>query len=411
MSPSEIKPTPAKRPAAAAASTSDAAARAGAKLRHAAAVAALLVIVGAAAGLWPRWQHRGLLAAETRELVALTVSVIHPAPGRPAAGLLLPAEVKPLVDSPIYARASGYLKRWLVDIGSEVKEGELLAEIDTPELNQELAQSRAQLLQAQASLALAKITAARWAELLKTSSVSEQEAAEKAADLEFKAATVQAGQASVQRLEELQAFQSVKAPFAGTITTRRTDVGELITAGSAKELFRLAQTKILRVYTRVPQALARAVAPGQTAELTIPEIRGRVFPAKVSTTSGAMSADSRTLLVELEVDNSDRAILAGAYAQVQFTEAKLDAALTLPSNTLLFRPEGPQVGVLGPDGRVEMRAVTLGRDFGPTTELLSGVKPADQVIMNPPDSLVSGAVVRVVESAATPINKTPGQKK
>ena len=314
------------------------------------------------------------------------------------------------MDSPIYARASGYLKRWLVDIGAEVKEGDLLAEIDTPELNQELAQSRAQLIQAQAALALAKTTAARWAELLKTSSVSEQEAAEKAADLELKLATVEAGRANVERLEDLRAFQTVKAPFAGTITARRTDVGELITAAGAKELFRLAQTKTLRVYARVPQALARAVAPGQLAELTVPEIRGRVFPAKVATTSGAMSADSRTLLVELEVDNTDRAILAGAYAQVRFTDAQLDAALTLPSNTLLFRPEGPQVGVVGSDNKVEMRGVTLGRDFGPTTEILSGIGKVDRVIVNPPDSLVGGIVVRLAQADRTPEDKPPGQK-
>ena len=401
-----MNPPPTKP--AAPGSLSDAAARSNAKLRHAAVVAAVLVILGAAGGMWPRWRHRALLAAETRELAIQTVSVTCPVPGEAAAGLILPAEIKPLVDSPIYARASGYLKRWLVDIGAEVQAGDLLAEIDTPELNQELAQARAQLLQAEAALTLARTTAARWAELLKTASVSEQEAAEKAADLELKSATVEAGRANVQRLEELHAFQSVKAPFAGTITARRTDVGELITAGSARELFRLAQTKTLRVSVRVPQSAARAIVLGQAAELVIPEIRGRVFPAKVARTSGAMSADSRTLLVELEVDNTDQAILTGTYAQVRFIDAKLDAALTLPSNTLLFRPEGPQVGVVGPDGKVEIRGVTLGRDFGPTTEILSGVVPADRVILNPPDSLVAGVAVRLAK--ADPAEK-PDHKK
>lgn len=404
MSPPEPNATPAtsEHPSG---TLSDAAARSNLKLRQAAVVAALLIIVGATGGLWPRWQHRALLAGETRELAMQTVSVTCPVPGAAAAGLMLPAEIKPFVDSPLYARASGYLKRWLVDIGAEVKEGDLLAEIDTPELNQELAQSRAQLLQAEAALTLAKTTAARWAELLKSSSVSEQEAAEKAADLELKSATVQAGRANVQRLEELQAFQAVKAPFAGTITARRADVGELITAGSSRELFRLAQTKTLRVSVRVPQTVARAVVPGQPAELVIAEVRGRVFPAKVARTSGALSADSRTLLVELEVDNADKAILAGAYGQVRFTEAKLEAALTLPSNTLLFRPEGPQVGVVGPDGKIELRGVTLGRDFGPTTEILGGVGPTDRVILNPPDSLVGGVVVRLVKSGETPAEK------
>lgn len=409
MNPPETKMTPATVTPAPG-SVSDAAARASAKLRHAALAVAVLVIVGAVAGLWPRWQHRALLAAETRELAVATVSVVQPAPGAAAAGLLLPAEIKPLVDSPIYARASGYLKRWLVDIGAEVKEGDLLAEIDTPELNQELAQSRAQLREAEAALALARTTSARWAELLKTASVSEQEAAEKAADLELKAATVQAGSANVQRLEELQGFQTVKAPFAGTITARRLDVGELITAGSTKELFRLAQTKTLRVSVRVPQSAARAIVPGQSAELVIPEIRGRVFPAKVARTSGAMSADSRTLLVELEVDNTDNAILTGTYAQVRFIEAKLDAALTLPSNTLLFRPEGPQVGLVGSDGKVEIRGVTLGRDFGPTTEILAGVGPADRVILNPPDSLVGGVAVRLAKSDPALAEKSDHKK-
>lgn len=383
-------------------SISAAASSANTRLRCAAIVAALLVLAGAFAGLVPRWQHRAALRAETRELAVQSVSVVFPAPGQAAAGLALPAEVKPFLESPIYARASGYLRRWLADIGAQVKEGELLAEIDTPELDQELAQARAQLAQAQAALALARTTAARWAELLKTASVSEQEAAEKQADLELKSASVQAAQANVRRLEESQSFQSVKAPFAGTITARTTDVGELIAATNGKELFRLAQTRTLRVYARVPQTAAAAVAPGQKAELSIPEMPGRVFPAQVVRTSGAMSADSRTLLTELAVDNSRGEILAGCYAQVRFIETKPVPPLTLPANTLLFRSEGPQVGVVRADGKVQLRNITLGRDFGPTIEVLKGVGPKDRVILNPADSLVSGAVVRVAERKAEP---------
>jgi RND family efflux transporter MFP subunit len=381
-------------------SVSSAASSGNARLRYAALVAALLVLVGAVAGLVPRWQRRAALRAQTRELAIQSVTVVFPAPSQAAAGLALPAEVKPFLESPIYARASGYLKRWLADIGAQVKEGELLAEIDTPELDQELAQARAQLAQAQAALALARTTAARWAELLKTASVSEQEAAEKQADLELKSASVQAAQANVRRLEESQAFQSVKAPFAGTITARKTDVGDLIAAGNGKELFRLAQTGTLRVYVRVPQTSAAGVAPGQKAELSIPEIHGRVFPAKVVRTSGAMSAESRTLLTELEVDNSHGEILAGSFAQVRFAETTLLPTLTLLPNTLLFRSEGPQVGVVGADGIVQLRSVTLGRDFGRTIEVLDGVGPKDRVILNPADSLVSGAVVRVAEAKA-----------
>ena len=383
-----------------------AAEKSGSKLRHAALLAAVVIVLAAVAGLVPRWRHRVSLRAETRDLAVQTVSVVLPSPGKAAPGLTLPAEVKPLVEAPIYARASGYLKRYLVDIGAQVKEGDLLVEIDTPELNQELAQARAQLLQADAALALAKTTAARWAELLKTASVSEQEAAEKQADFELKTANVEAARANVRRLEELQSFARVTASFAGTITARGTDVGQLIAAGSGKELFRLAQTRTLRVFVRVPQTAARGVAPGQTAELSIPELPGRVFPAKVVRTSGAMSADSRTLLAELEVDNSSGEILSGSYAQVRFTQAKLDSVLTLPSNTLLFRAEGPQVGVVGADGKVELRSVTLGRDFGPTVEILGGVGPTNQVILNPADSLVSGAVVRLAEAAT---NKLPAE--
>jgi RND family efflux transporter MFP subunit len=204
----------------------------------------------------------------------------------------------------------------------------------------------------------------------------------------------------VRRLEELQSFERVTAPFAGTITARGTDVGQLVASGSGSELFRLAQTGTLRVFVRVPQSAAQGVAPGQMAELTIPELPGRVFPAKVVRTSGAMSADSRTLLTELEVDNSRGELLAGAYVQVRLADAKANPALTLPSNTLLFRSEGPQLGVVGADGKVDLRGVTLGRDFGPTIEILGGIGPTDRIILNPPDSLVGGATVRVAEEAA-----------
>jgi RND family efflux transporter MFP subunit len=379
----------------------DAAASSGTKLRNAAIAVALLIILGAAAGLLPRWHRRAALRAETRELAVQTVAVVSPSQAQAAGGdLILPAEVKPLVDAPIYARSSGYLKRWFVDIGAEVKEGDLLAETDAPELRQELAQAKAELAQAEAALALARTTAARWAELLKTASVSEQEAAEKQADLELKIANVDAAHAHVRRLEELQSFSVIKAPFNGTITARAIDVGQLVVANSSRELFHLAQTDTLRIYARVPQTAARSVVPGQMAELTVPELPGRVFPAKIVRTSGAMSSDSRTLLVELQVDNSRHEILAGTFAQVRFTESKMSPGLSLPSNTLLFRSEGLQVGVVGDDGKVELRNVTLGRDLGPTVEILSGVTPKDRVILNPADSLVSGTTVRVAEQTA-----------
>lgn len=371
----------------------------GIKLSRVGAIVVVVLMVAVLVGVIPRWRQRTALRAETQELAVPTVTVVSPAPGKVAVGLALPAELKPLIEAPIYARASGYLKRWLTDIGQPVEAGQLMAEIDTPELNQELARSRAELGQAEASLELAKTTANRWADLLKTASVSEQEASEKKADLALKLATVAAAQANVRRLEELQSFQRVTAPFAGIVTARTTDTGELIAAGGTKQLFRLAQIQTLRVFARVPQSIARSVSPGQTAELTLPELPSRTFTAKVVRTSGAMSADSRTLLTELEVDNSKGELLAGGYAQVRFTETKTAAALTLPSNTLLFRAEGPQVGVVRADGKVELVRVGIGRDFGATLEILDGVSATDRVILNPADSLVSGTIVRVADNA------------
>lgn len=387
-----MKPDPTSSVAAAAANT---------KMRHAAIWAVLLIVFGAAAGLLPRWRHRAELQATTRELAVQTVSVIAPVPGKAAPGLNLPAEIKPQSDAAIYARASGYVKRFLVDLGAQVKAGDLLAEIDTPELNQELAQARAQLAQAQAVLALSKTTAARWAELLKTASVSEQDAAEKAADLELQSANVEAARANVRRLEEVRAFQHVLAPFAGVITARGVDVGQLVTAGSGHELFHLVEITTLRVFVRVPESTAATIAIGQVAALSLSEQPGKTFPATVVRTAGAISADSRTLLTELAVDNADGRILSGSFAQVRFPQARQEAALTLPANTLLFRAEGPQVGVVDAEGKVQLRSVTIGRDFGTTLEALAGVTAADRIILNPSDSLMSGVVVRVAQAPGT----------
>jgi RND family efflux transporter MFP subunit len=356
-----------------------------------------LIIIGVVAGLLPRLRQQAEVNAETAGLSIPTVTVVSPKPGQPATGLALPAEIKAWVEAPIYARASGYLKRRLVDIGTHVEAGELLAEIDTPELKQELERARAQLAQAEASLGLAKITATRWAGLLKTASVSEQEAAEKQADLKLKTALADTARAEVRRLERLQSFSRVVAPFAGTVTVRNVDSGDLIVAAGSKEIFHLAQTQRLRVFVQVPQAMARSIAIGQSAEMTIPELPGRALTAKVIRTAGVIASDSRTLLVELEADNSQGEILAGGYAQVRYTEAKMDAALTLPSNTLLFGAEGPRIGVVQPDGKVELRGVKLGRDFGQAIEMVAGVSPKDRVIVNPAESLASGTTVAIFE--------------
>lgn len=364
-------------------------------------VLSILIVLGILVGLVPRWRQQTELQADTQERSTPTVSVVSPKPGHSASSLPLPAEIKPWAEAPLYARANGYLKRRLVDIGSHVEVGQLLAEIDTPELNQELERARAQLAQAEAALGLAKITSERWASLLKTASVSEQENAEKQADFKLKTATAESARAEVRRLEKLVAFARITAPFAGIVTVRNIDAGDLITSGGAKELFHLAQTQKLRVYVQAPQAMARGITTGQSAELSIPELPGRSFNAKVIRTAGVIAADSRTLLVELEVDNQKEEILAGSYAQVRFTEAKTEAALTVPTNTILFGAEGPRVGIVQEDGKVELRAVKLGHDFGQTIEILAGVSPKERVIVKPSDSLVNGTMVSVAEPAKT----------
>ena len=362
------------------------------------AVLAVLIIIGGVAGLIPRFRQHRELNAETRQLSVSTVAIVSPKPGQSASGLPLPAEIKPGVETPIYARANGYLKRRLVDIGTHVEAGQLLAEIDTPELDQELERAQGQLAQAEAALGLSKLTAERWAGLVKTASVSEQDNAEKQADFKLKTASAESARAEVRRLEKLRSFARITAPFAGTITVRNIDEGDLIVAGASKKLFHIAQTRKLRVFVEIPQAMARSIRIGQTANLTVPELPSRAFTPKVVRTAGVMAPDSRTLLVELELDNPKEEIMAGGYAQVRFTDAKTEAALTLPANTILFRPEGPQVGIVKPDGKVELRTVKLGRDFGQTIEILAGVGPSDRVIVNPSDSLATGTAVSVAQA-------------
>lgn len=358
-------------------------------------IAAAAVLSGLAIGFLPRWHQRQAAKSDTNQLSIPTVMVVTPQPEKPGNGLLLPAEIRPWLEASIYARANGYLKTWIADIGTHVQAGQLLALIETPDLDQQLAQAKAELVLAQANLNLAITTDERWKALLKTASVSEQDAAEKAAARQTAAASVEASRANVRRLEELVSFQRVVAPFAGTITIRAVDVGDLIVAGSGgRELFHLAQTEKLRVYVRIPEPSALGIAPGQEASLTIPESPGRIFTATVVTTSEAISATSRTLLTELEVDNSKHEILPYSYGEVRFRTAT-DPALTIPSNSILFRAQGLQVGVVKPDNTVELHHVQVGRDFGQTIEILSGIGPADRVIVNPSDSLLSGTKVRI----------------
>jgi membrane fusion protein (multidrug efflux system) len=373
------------------------------KLGRWAILALVIVVIGLVAGFVPRLMRREALTKDTRELAISTVEVIHAAPGKATASLILPAEVKAFQEAPIYARASGYVKKWYVDIGALVTAGQLLADIDTPELDQQLSGAKAELVQVEAAMSLAKITAERWAELLKTASVSEQENAEKQADLKLKIATVDAAKANVHRLEDLQSFTHVTAAFAGTLTLRDIDNGDLISPG--KELFRLADTGKLRVFVRVPQTATPGIATGVAAEITVPELPARKFTAKVVRTAGAIDSASRTLLTELEVDNPRNEILPGSYAQVSFHDLKTDPTLVLPANVLLFRSEGTQVGVVDTDNRVTLHSILVGRDFGRSVEVLSGITGQDRIILNPADSLVSGTTVRIAQAAAPAAEK------
>jgi len=367
---------------------------------------ALLIIGGLLLGWVPRWRQSWSTADDTSQLAIPSVSVVSPAPGTNRDSLVLPAEVRPWLEASIFARANGYLKSWQADIGAHVGAGQQLALIETPDLDQQLEQAKAQLALAQANLHLAEVTDHRWKELLKTASVSEQAADEKAAARETAAASVEADRANMRRLQELVSFQRVVAPFAGTVTIRAVDVGDLIVAGSGgKQLFHLAQADKLRVYVRVPQTGALGIVPGLAANLSIPERPDHPFPAKVVTTSESISTTSRTLLVQLQVDNSQHQVLPYSYGEVRFDENAGNPALTLPSNTLLFRAEGLQVAVVNSNGIVELRKVQIGRDFGQTVEITGGVVPADRVITNLSDSLVTGIKVRVVESASSVASK------
>ena len=365
----------------------------------------VLVVIGLAVGFVPRWLARRHLVVETQADGVPLVSVVSPTATTADLGAAIPAEVQAFVQAPIYARASGYLKNWYVDLGDRVTNGQVLAEIVTPELDQQLEQARAELAQNQAALNLSQITSDRWAELLKTASVSEQEAAEKSADLALKKAVVAASQANLDRLQALKNYDHVTAPFDGIITARNTDIGQLIAADAGRELFSLAQTDPLRVYVRVPQTLIHTVAPGQTAEVTFQELPGSKFTATVTRTAGAVDVASRTMQVELLLKNPKGNIFSGSYAQVRFDDTAGASVLRISDNAIITRAQGTQVAVVGDDNRVELRNITLGRDYGSYIEVLAGLKAGDWVIVNPPDAISDGATVKVAADSET----TPGK--
>jgi RND family efflux transporter MFP subunit len=313
----------------------------------------------------------------------------------------LPGNTQAFNDTPIYARSNGYLKRWYVDIGARVRQGQLLAEIDTPEIDQQLEQARADLKNAQASEQLAQITATRWQNLLKTNAVSKQETDQAVQDLSARQASVDSMTANVHRLEQLQSFEKVYAPFSGVITARNTDIGALINAGAGgipQELFHMAAVDKLRVYVAVPEVDSQAAQIGAKATLTLDEFAGETFEGTIVRDSDSIDSASRTLNVEVDVNNPHDRIKAGAYVFVHLTRPQAAStsshSLTIPANTLLFRSEGLRVGVIR-DGRAELVPIKIGRDFGSTVEVVNGLQPTDHVIVNPSDSLTSGTRVQV----------------
>jgi RND family efflux transporter MFP subunit len=365
---------------------------------------AIALIVTAAllvSGIRSRVKARTTLDAVTARMALPAVSVVSPKQTTPAEEIILPGNVQPFITSPIYSRTSGYLKKWYFDIGAHVKQGQLLAVIDTPEVDQQLQQSLSNLNTAKANLTLAEITKNRYQGLLKKNAVSQQDADNAVGTYDANKAIVDASQANVKQLQALQSFEKIYAPFDGVVTARNTDIGDLINSGSSgtakTDLFHVAQPGKLRVYVNVPEEYSQGIKVGMTADLSLAEFPGRKFQGKLVRTAEAINMTTRTLLIEIEVDNPTGTLLTGSYAEVHLKVATQASTLLLPVNTLLFRSEGLRVGVVK-DGKVVLSAVSPGRDFGNQIEVVSGLRPADQVIINPPDSLVSGQQVQIVQA-------------
>jgi membrane fusion protein, multidrug efflux system len=369
-----------------------------------AGVALLILLAAGGLTLLDRSSRGRALARETEQNAVPSVAVVHPLAEKPDVELVLPGSLQAFKESPIYARTNGYLLRWYKDIGSRVRKGELLAQIDAPEVDQELNQARAARQQILAQMELAKITAARWENLRKTDSVSAQEADQQSSGYQQSQANLAAADANVRRLEELESFKNVYAPFSGVLTRRNVDPGALINAGAGgKQLFDLAQVDTLRFYTSVPQAYAPHIKAGLKATVTLQEFPGQKFSGVVARTAEAIDPATRTLLTEVDVPNHDGRLLPGSFGQVHFAVGSNVQKLTVPVNAMLFRAEGPQVAVVGPDRKVELRPLSIGRDYGTSLEVLGGLAISDQIIVNPSDSLEQGQQVNVAQPA-------PGQQ-
>jgi len=382
-------------------------------------IVVVLVVIGAFTLIQRRAQYRAL-AKETETLAIPTVTVIHATAEKGQEDLVLPGTMQAYVESPIYARTSGYVKKWYHDIGTRVRAGEPLADIDTPEVDQQLSQARADLATAQANASLSRITATRFQELIKTDGVSKQEVDNAVGDLAAKEATVNSAEANVRRLQELEGFKHVTAPFSGVITRRQTDIGQLVNAGNggaSQELFYLSQTDPLRVFVNVPEAYAPSIHAGLPAYLELTQYAGKKFEGKVVRTAESIELASRTLRVEVDVPNRAAELLPGGYAQVHLAVQVAGERVQVPVNALLFRAEGLRAIVVDANHKLHLQPITIGRDYGTTLEVLQGVTSSDWIVLNPADSLDDGQTVNVKEMAqkpapsnsqpAAPANKTP----
>ncbi|HEX3322935.1 MAG TPA: efflux RND transporter periplasmic adaptor subunit [Terriglobales bacterium] len=361
---------------------------------------AIFLVAGAAIAFALRLGERRSLARETEDLAVPTVIVIQPKPEPPKQEIVLPSTLEAYTESPIYARTSGYVARWYKDIGSRVQKGQLLADIDTPEVDQELLQARAAKNQADAQLNLAKTSAARWETLRSMDAVAQQETDERSSAYTQAQAALASSSANVRRLEQLESFKHVYAPFAGTITKRNTDIGALINAGNSganQELFVLAQISPIRVYVDVPEIYAPSVRPGLDASIELPAFPGQRFSGKVVRTADAIDPATRTLRTEIDVPNRDGRLFPGSYGQVHFGVSVAVSRMSVPVNALLFRSEGPRAAVAGSDGKVHLKKVVIGQDYGTEVEILGGLDPSDSIVLNPSDSLDEGQQVHVMK--------------
>lgn len=374
-------------------------------------VLSILVIafILAGAGIVPRLRARSTLEKQTEALATPDVITANPALGQPSQEVVLPGNIYAYEDSPLYARTNGYLKKWYFDIGSRVRKGQLLAVIESPEVDQQLLQAKAELATAEANAGNAQIQSKRYQNLLKSNSVSKQDTDTFTTQAASTSTEVKSAFANVQRLEQLVGFEKIYAPFDGIITARNVDAGTLIDAGANKELFHIASERVLRVYVNVPQNYAHDCVPGLTADLTFDEYPGRRFQGKVVRTSKAIDPASRTLLVEVDVDNRKGELFPGAYTQVHFRLSNTKPSLIVPVSTLMFRAEGLRIGVVQNDDTAKLVPVTIGRDDGTVVEIVSGLESNSEVIQNPPDSLIDGEKVHRVrlrsESAGQPAQR------